>query len=96
MNAQEAYRQKIEAELALAQDQLAAFKAQPRSLTTENRTLHIRRIEELEQRVDATRAQWQELEGTGEDTWHQMKGNAESTWKALQDEIEEAITNVQS
>ena len=96
MNTQEAYRQKIEAELELAQAQLAAFKAQPRSLTTENRTVHIRHIEELEQRVVATRVQWQELAAAGEDTWHQMKGNTESTWKALQDEIEEAITNVQS
>ena len=96
MNTQEAYRQKIEAELALAQAKLVAFKAQPRSLTTENRTVHIRRIEELEQRVVATRAQWQELTEADEDTWHQMKGSAQSTWKALQDEIEEAITNVQS
>jgi len=96
MNAQEAYKQKIETELELAQAKLAKFKAQPRSLTAEDRIQHIRRIEELEQRVVAARAKWQELDRADEDAWHQMKGNAESTWKALQDEIEEAITDVQS
>jgi len=96
MNTQEAYRQKIEAELELAQAQLAEFKAQPRSLTIENRAQHIKRIEELEQRVVATRAQWQDLKGADEDTWHRVKDSAESTWKALQDEIEKAITDVHS
>jgi len=95
-NTQEAYRQKIEAELELAQAKLAEFKAQPRSLTAEDRIQHIRRIEDLEQRVAATRAKWRELDGADEDAWRQTKGNTESTWKALQDEIEEAITNVQS
>lgn len=96
MNTQEAYRQKIEAEFELAQAKLAEFKTQPRSLTAADRIQHIRRIEELEQRVVATRAKWQELDRAGEDAWHQIKGNAESTWKALQDEIEAAITDVQS
>lgn len=96
MNTQEAYRQKIETELDLAQAKLAAFKTQPRSLTTEDRIQHIRRIEELEQRVVAAKAKLQELAGASDDVWHQMKDAAESTWKALQDEIEEAITDVQS
>lgn len=96
MNTQEAYRQKIEAELNLAQGKLAEFKTQPRSLTAEDRVRHIRRIEELEQRVVVAKAKWRELDGASDDIWHQMKGGAESTWKALQDEIEEAITDVQS
>jgi hypothetical protein len=96
MNTQEAYRQKIEAELDLARAKLAEFKTQPRSLTAEDRIQHIRRIEELEQRVVAAKAKWQELAGASDDVWHQMKAGAESTWKALQDEIEEAITDVQS
>jgi len=96
MNTQEAYRRKIEAELDLAQAKLAEFKTQPRSLTAGDRIQHIRRIEELEQRVVAAKAKWQELAGASDDVWHQMKGGLESTWKALQDEIEEAVTDVQS
>lgn len=92
MNTQEAYKQKIAAELELAQAKLTEFKNQPRSLTIADRFSEHRRIEELEQRVAAARATWQQLDGADDDVWHQMKDSLEGTWKALQDEIEEAIT----
>ena len=98
MNAQEtqaAYRQKIEAELALVQAQLAEFKDQPRSLTAEDRAKHIHRMEALEQRFADAKVQWrQALDGADEDVWNQMKNRAESVWKGLQDEIQKTIAEV--
>lgn len=94
MNTREADRQKIWAELKLAQAKLAEYKARPKSLTAEDRIKQNRRIEELEQRVVATTARWQELDEASEVVWHQMKDSVEATWKALQDEIEEAIADV--
>jgi len=97
MDLQETYSQKIKAEMELAQGKLAEFKTQPRSLTNEDRIKHIKRIEELEQRVVNVMAKWQELSRAHDgDVCRQMKGFAESTWKALQHEIHEAITDVQS
>ena len=98
MNAQEtqaAYRQKIEAELALVQAQLAEYKDQPRSLTAEDRAKHIHRMEALERRFADAKAQWrQALDGADEDVWNQMKHRAEGVWKGLQDEIQKAIAEV--
>jgi hypothetical protein len=98
MNAQEtqaAYRQKIEAELALVQAQLAEYKTQPRSLTAEDRAKHVHRMEALEQRFAEAKAQWrQALDGADEDVWNQMKHRAEGVWKGLQDEIQKTIAEV--
>jgi len=91
---QAAYRQKIEAELELVQAQLAEFKTQPRSMTIEDRARHVKRMEALEQRVVAAKAQWRALDDADEDVWDQMKNNAENVWKALQDEIQTAIAEV--
>ena len=79
MDTKEAYRQKIWAELKLAQAKLTEYKTRPKSLTTEDRIKQNRRIEELEQRVAATTARWQELDGAGEVVWHQMKDSVEGT-----------------
>lgn len=95
MNPRENYRQKIAADMEQAQNKLAEFKAQPRSLTAEDRVKHIRHIEELEQRVVNARGKWQKV-GDSDDAWGRMQGDAESLWKALQDEIHETITDVQS
>jgi hypothetical protein len=98
MNAQQtqaAYRQKIEAELALVQAQLAEFKDQPRSLTAEDRAKHVHRMEALERRFADAKAQWrQALDGADEDVWNQMKHRAEGVWKGLQDEIQKTIAEV--
>ena len=87
-----AYKQKIAAELELAQAKLTAFKNQPESLTMADRISRYKHIEELEQRVVATRAELRQLDGADENDWHQMKDSLEGTWKSLQNEIEEAIT----
>lgn len=92
MNTRQADRQKIWDEVKLAQAKLAEYKARPKSLTVEDRIKQNRRIEELEQRVVATTARWQELDEASEDVWRQMKESEEGIWKALQGEIEEAIT----
>ena len=94
MNTKEASWRQIGAALEQAQSKLNEFKAEPRSMTIEDRLKHVRRLGELEQRVAAARSQWQELDGAEEDVWRQMQDSLEGTWKALQEEIEEAIVEV--
>ena len=92
MSTKEAYKEKIRAELDLAQTQLAEFKAEPITLTAIERAQHINRIEELEQKVEAARAHLKQLDEAHEDVWHEIKEGLENTWVGLQDEIQEAIT----
>ena len=92
MNTKEAYKEKIQAELDLAQTQLAEFKAEPITLTASERARHINRIEELELKVEAAREHLKQLDEAHEDVWHEIKEGVENMWVELQDEIQQAIT----
>jgi hypothetical protein len=83
MSTKEAYKQKIEAELELAQAKMAEFKAQAKVSTADARLKHAKQIGEIEQRVSATKAKLKELGEASEDAWEQLKGDVESTWGAL-------------
>jgi hypothetical protein len=94
MDTKEVDKQRIRVELELAEARLAECKAWPKNLTAEDRIKKDRCIEQLEQRIIATRERWQELDEADEAVWHQMKDSMMETWRALQDEIEEAIVDV--
>jgi hypothetical protein len=83
MSTKEAYKQKMEAELELAQAKLAAFKAQAKSFAADARIKHAKQVDELEQKVDTTRAKLKELGEASDDGWEQLKVGVESAWGAL-------------
>ena len=83
MSTKEAYKQKIEAELELAQAKFAEFKAQAKISTADARIKHAKQVDEIEQRVGATKAKLKELGEASEDAWEQLKGGVESAWGAL-------------
>ena len=83
MSTKEAYKQKIEAELELAQAKLAEFKAQAKISTADARIKHAKQVEEIELRFGATKAKLKELGEASEDAWEQLKDGVESAWGAL-------------
>ena len=83
ISTKEAYKQKIEAEVELAQAKLAELKAQAKSSAADASIKYAKQIEELEQGVDTTKAKLKELDNAGEDTWERVKGGVESTWGKL-------------
>jgi mevalonate kinase len=83
MSAKEAYKQKIEAELELAQAKLAEFKAQAKSSAADARIKNAQQVDELEQKINATKAKMKELGEASEDAWEQLKVGVESAWGAL-------------
>jgi len=83
MSTKEAYKQKIEAELELAQAKLAEFKAQAKSSAADSRIKHAKQVDELEQKVDATKAKLKELGEASDDAWEQLKVGVETAWGAL-------------
>ena len=96
MSTKEAYKQKIEAELELAQAKLAEFKAQAKISTADARIKHAKQVKEVEQRVGATKAKLKELGEASEDAWEQFKGGVESAWGALSVAIRNATAKFKS
>jgi VIT1/CCC1 family predicted Fe2+/Mn2+ transporter len=94
MSAKEAYKQKMEAELELAQAKLAEFRAQAKSSAADMRIKHAKQVDELEQKVDATKAKLKELGAASDDAWEQLKVGVESAWGALSAAIQNAAAKL--
>ena len=90
MSTKEAYKQKIEAELELAQAKLAEFKAKAKSSAADTRIKYSKQVDELEQKVDATKVKLKELSEASDDAWEQLKVGVESAWDALSTAIRNA------
>jgi cob(I)alamin adenosyltransferase len=90
MGKKEAYKQKIEAELELAQAKLAEFKAQAKISTADARIKSAKQVDELEQMIGVTKAKLKELGEASEDAWEQLKDGVESAWGALSAAIRNA------
>ena len=90
MSKKEAYKQKIEAELELAQAKLAEFKAQAKISTAEARIKSAKQVDELEQMIGVTKAKLKELGEASEDAWVMLKDGVESAWGALSAAIRNA------
>jgi hypothetical protein len=96
MSAKETYKQKMEAELELAHAKLAQFKAQAKSVAADARVKYAQQVDELEQKVDATKARLKELGQAGDDAWEQLKDGVESAWGALSAAIRDAVAKFKS
>ncbi|MGB8719464.1 MAG: hypothetical protein WCD46_09140 [Desulfobacterales bacterium] len=83
MNTKEAYKQKMEAELELAQAKLAEFKAQAKSSAADTQIEHAKQVDELEEKVGDTKAKLHELAEASDDVWEQFKDGVESAWGSL-------------
>jgi len=90
MSTKEAYKQKVEAELELAQAKLAEFKAKAKIATADARIKYTKQVDDLEQKIDATKAKLKELGEASEDTWERLKDGVESTWNALRTTVRDA------
>jgi hypothetical protein len=90
MSTKEAYKQKIEAELELAQAKLAEIKAQAKISTADARIKQAKLVDEIEQRVGVTKAKLKELGEASGDAWEQLKDGVERAWGALSAAIQNA------
>ena len=91
MSTKDAYKQKIDAELDLAQAKLDEFKAKAKSLSAEARIRHAKHVDDLEQKAIAVKAKLQELDEASEDTWEQLTDSVENTWKVLQATLADVV-----
>ncbi len=91
MGAKEAFKQKVEAEVELAHAKLAELKAQAKSSAADARVKYAVHIEELEQKVAATKARLKELGEASEDSLDRVKDGVENAWKALSLSVRDAV-----
>ena len=94
MSTKEAYRQKIEAEVELAQAKLAELKAQAKSTTADVRIKYAKQVDELERKADATKAKLKELGEASEDAWEHLKGGVDSAWGALSAAVRDTAAKI--
>jgi len=94
MSTKEAYKQKIEAEVELVQAKLAGLKAEAKSSAADTRIKYDKQIEELEQKVDATKAKLKELGEAGEDAWEHLKDGVESAWSTLSNAVKDTTAKL--
>ncbi|MDP2076625.1 MAG: hypothetical protein Q8N01_03485 [Sulfuricurvum sp.] len=83
MSTKEAYKQKINTELELAQAKLLAFKAEAKNSAADVRVKYNQHLDELQGMVDATQAKLIELDAASEDAWEHMKEGIENAWDSL-------------
>lgn len=93
MSEREAFQEKILSELEIVQARFTEFKAQAKRLTIEAHIKqHARHVEDLEQKVKATKARLKEMGDANDDTWELLKDGVENTWGELQATLEDTVT----
>ena len=93
MNTKKVFKEKMEAEVALAQTELARFRSRGMAFTAEAKDKHDKHVAELEQKLDVTKVKLRELGEAEEHVWESFKDGVESTWGTLQSALQDAIEN---
>ncbi len=91
MDTQEAFKQKVEAEVELAQAKLAELKAQAKSSVADAQIKYAEQAAELEQKVEATKAKLKEVSEAGAEGRERLKGGMESAWSSLSTAVRDTI-----
>jgi hypothetical protein len=91
MGTKEVFKQKVEAEVELAQAKLAELKAQAKISAADARIKYMVHIEELEKKMEATKARLKELGEASEESWERVKEGAENSWKTLSLAVRDAV-----
>ncbi|MFA6900898.1 MAG: hypothetical protein WC256_11920 [Desulfurivibrionaceae bacterium] len=87
MSTRDAYKQKIEAEVELAQAKLAELRARAKSSVADARLKYAKQIDDLELGVETTKVKLKELSEANEDAWEHLKAEVESAWGTLRDGV---------
>jgi Fe-Mn family superoxide dismutase len=83
MSKKDEYKKKIEAEVELVQTKMAEWKANVKNTAADARIKYAKQVDELEQKMEATKAKLKELGESGEDAWERLKDGVEGAWAAL-------------
>ncbi|HQV88852.1 MAG TPA: hypothetical protein PKY67_09065 [Nitrosomonas sp.] len=94
MSTKEAYKQKVEAEVELAQAKLAELRAVAKGCAADARIKYDQQIEELEQKVDTTKTKLKALADAGEDAWEHLKDGVDNAWSTLSKAVKDSAAKL--
>ena len=94
MSTKEAYKQKVEAEVELAQAKLAELRAVAKGCAADARIKYDQQIEELEQKVDTTKTKLKALADAGEDAWEHLKDGVDDAWSTLSNAVKDTAAKL--
>lgn len=83
MSSKNAYKQKIEAELALVKANLEVLKAKAKNAAADMRISYAKEIETLEKNYGIVQSKLGELGEVGEGAWEHLKQDIEHCWDSL-------------
>ncbi|MBU4119332.1 MAG: hypothetical protein KJ555_11280 [Proteobacteria bacterium] len=89
MSTKEAYKQKIEAEVELAQAKLAGLRAKAKISAADARIKYAKQIDDLELGAEAMKAKLKKLGEVNEDAWDHLKAEVEIAWGVLRDGVQD-------
>jgi chromosome segregation ATPase len=89
MSLQEAYREKMEAQLREWEADIARLQAKADQAKAEAKIEYYQQIEALRTKKAVAHQKLQELQETSEDAWEELKAGIENTW----DDLRHAVTN---
>jgi flagellar biosynthesis chaperone FliJ len=94
MSTLDAYKQKVEAELELAQAKLVTLKAEAGNAAADAQIKYAEQIDHLENGVASAKAKLSELSTAGEEAWEHLKDDAESAWQSLSVAVKNATAKL--
>ena len=83
MNMKEAYKQKVEAELDLAQAKLAEMQARVKTASLDTHNSYYEQVSELERKYDTAKVRLKELGDASDTAWEHLKDGVENAWESL-------------
>lgn len=83
MNAKEAYKMKIEAELEMAQSKLLAWKAEAKNFSANAFLEFNKQVDELEQHFDQLKSMLKGLDEARESSWDKVKDGVDTALNSL-------------
>lgn len=84
MRKDETYTEKLRADIALVQAELARFKLRGMGFTGEAKDRHDEHVAEMELKIDQLNSDLRNLDKVGEQQWKKLKDDLEKSWKELQ------------
>jgi len=94
MSEKDAYKKKLEAEIELAQVKLAQLKAHAKNAAADARIKYEQILDNLEQKLDATKTKLRELGSSSEEAWGSLKTGVETAWGDFRTGLDSAMAKL--
>ncbi len=91
MRKNETFTEKLKADIALVQAELARFKLRGMGFTGEAKDRHDEHVAEMESKIDQINRDLRNLDKAGEHQWKELQDGLEKSWGELQFELRNCI-----